>query len=110
MKTIELNQASLQLMNKRGLKNHQIISLTLEAQGINFKYDGTNLNTYASWRAKGYQVKRGQKAFIQCELWTPCKSKIEVKKEDGTTDKKEGIKIYLKKASLFTPEQVKKIK
>ena len=76
----------------------------LEAFGINFQYDGTNLKTYAAWKSAGYQVKKGEKALLQVELWTPCKGKIENKEDE---EKTEYTKMFLKKSSLFTIAQVK---
>ena len=88
------------------MKNTTIIIAELEEQGIQFEYDGTNLKTYAAWKAAGYQVKRGSKALLQCELWTPCNFKKET--EEGEEVK--GTKMYLKKSSLFSMDQVEIIK
>lgn len=99
--------AALELMVLSGKTNTEIIELELLAAGVfNFKYNGENLNTYAKWRKLGYQVRKGEKAYMKCELWTPCKYKKEDQEEKK--EKKEGYtKMFLKKSALFTAAQVK---
>jgi len=102
---MEITSTMMNLANKRGKDNQSIIRLALEAFEIDFEYDGTNLKTYAAWKAAGYQVQKGQKALLQVELWTPCK----FKEKDKDDKEKKGTKMFLKKSSLFTIDQVKKI-
>jgi antirestriction protein ArdC len=78
-----------------------------------FEYNGDNLLTFAQWKYKGMSVKKGSKAFIQLDLWT-CKE-VDAKDEDGKIIMENGKpkkekKFYLKKASLFTIDQVEPIK
>lgn len=116
MDKIALQQmAQIELLNLQGKKNIQIIELGLIAQGnFNFKYDGNNLKTYGQWKNLGYQVQKGEKAILQVELWTPCKYNVSACKDgkeskNNNKDKKEEYtKMYLKKSSLFSVEQVKK--
>ena len=93
--------------------NTQLIMEHLNVFGIDFNYDGSNLLTFAQWKYKGMSVKKGSKAFIQLELWT-CKDVI-VKDENGKTVMENGTpkkekKFYLRKASLFTIDQVEPMK
>ena len=93
--------------------NTQLIMEHLNVFGIDFNYDGSNLLTFAQWKYKGMSVKKGSKAFIQLELWT-CKDVI-VKDENGKTVMEKGQpkkekKFYLRKASLFTMDQVEPMK
>jgi len=99
--------AQLELLNLQGKTNRTIIQLSLLANGINYNYTGDNLKTFAQWKSLGYSVCKGEKALLQCELWTPCKYKSD-NKEEGE-DKKEYKKMFLKKSSLFSIEQVKLI-
>jgi len=48
--------------------NQEII--TQEAIFRGFNYTGDNLDTFEGWKARGYYVKRGQKAFIKTHLRT----------------------------------------
>jgi len=91
------------------MKNTQLIAIALEEQQIDFEYDGTNLKTYAAWKASGYQVKKGEKALLQVGLWTPCNFKQESKEGETVTEIK-GKKMYLKKSSLFSSSQVEETK
>jgi antirestriction protein ArdC len=86
------------------MSNREIIANELLFRGINFPYDGNNLLTYQEWKKRGFYVRKGEKAFLQVPLWTPCQKVIE---KDG----KEEIQTYfiMKKASLFTHEQVERI-
>ena len=63
------------------------------------------LHTFAAWKARGYVVKKGEKAAIQTRLWKYRKS---VKPNDkGEAEENENC--YLCKAFLFTKEQVERI-
>lgn len=85
------------------LSNKEIISTTLMLTGSNFEYDGSNLKTYQEWKRQGYQVQKGEKAFLQCQLWTPFQKKIKTKQGNEKTE----TRFMLKTSSLFTLEQVK---
>lgn len=71
----------------------------------NFEWDGTNLKTYAEWRKAGYQVIKGEKAFLKVELWKPFTKKV--KDKEGKTKKEKRFKLV--NTALFTPDQVKEI-
>lgn len=94
------------------MTNEQIIHETLQAMGIDFEYDGSNLSTFQEWKRRGYSVKKGETAFIKMDLWT-CKL-VDKKDEDGKVMMKDGKpekekKFYLRAAALFTADQVEKI-
>lgn len=89
------------------MTNQEMIIEHLEANEIEFNYNGKNLMTFQQWKREGYSVSKGQTAFTKVDLWT-CK---EVKKKDEKgkeTDEKEK-KFYLKTSALFTIDQVEKI-
>lgn len=68
----------------------------------NFTWNGKNLFTYHEWKNRGYQVQKGEKAFIKTKLW---KYVTKIDKKTG----EEKINTYMVKASLFTSDQVKEI-
>lgn len=85
------------------LSNKEIIATSLMLTGSNFEYDGSNLKTFQEWKKAGYTVCKGEKAFLQCQLWTP----FQKKEKDSKGNEKQVTRFMLKKASLFTMEQVK---
>jgi len=94
------------------MTNEQLILEHLNIMGMDFNYDGKNLLTFAQWKKQGMSVKKGEKAFVQVDLW----NMKEVDEKDGegkvvmeNGKPKKEKKFYLKKASLFTVDQVEKI-
>ena len=87
------------------LSNKEIIATSLMLTGSNFQYDGSNLKTFQEWKKAGYSVQKGEKAFLQCSLWTPYKKKVTNKEGKEVTENR----FMLKKASLFTFDQVKEL-
>ena len=63
------------------MTNFEIITEYIEQNGIDFDYDGNNLNTFQAWKKQGYSVKKGETAFIKVDLWTM--KMIEEKDENG---------------------------
>ncbi len=97
------------------MTNLEIITEYIEQNGIDFDYDGNNLNTFQAWKKQGYSVKKGEKAFMKVDLWTM--KMVEEKDENGkpvldekTKKPKMKKKFFLKAAALFTADQVEKIK
>jgi hypothetical protein len=97
------------------MTNLEIITEYIEQNGIDFDYDGNNLNTFQAWKKQGYSVKKGETAFIKVDLWTM--KMVEEKDENGkpvldekTKKPKMKKKFFLKSAALFTDAQVEKIK
>lgn len=76
--------------------------LEIETALIGFDWNGENLYTYAEWKSRGYQVKRGSKAILTTSLWRP------FSKEDEETGKTV-TNLRMVKSSLFSDEQVEKI-
>ena len=62
------------------------------------------IHTYNAWKALGFQVQKGQKAVAQFTLWKHCNGKV----DEETGEEKPG-KMFMKKASFFTREQVEAI-
>ena len=63
----------------------------------------TPLYTWASWKAQGYQVKKGERCKHRVTMW-----KMGQKKDDEGNMVNTG-KCFHKTMSLFTSEQVEKI-
>lgn len=57
------------------------------------------IHTYATWKALGYQVQKGQKAVASFKIWK------HTEKENKKTGKKE-TNMFLTKAFFFTGAQV----
>lgn len=57
------------------------------------------IHTYNAWKEMGFQVQKGQKAVAQFVIW---KYKGKVDEETGEEDGK----MFMKKASFFTIDQV----
>lgn len=61
------------------------------------------IHTYQGWRARGYQVRKGQKAVAQFPIWKYTKGKT--KDMDEEEAQQRGY-CFMKNASWFTDEQV----
>jgi phage terminase Nu1 subunit (DNA packaging protein) len=89
--------------------NHEMIEEM--AMLVGFEYDGENLKTFAEWAKEGLIVKKGEKAFMQLELWKPFTKKVVDENNKPVIDEKTGkqkeeTRFMLKMSHLFTPEQV----
>lgn len=84
------------------MSNSQIISTTAGLMGLD---QSAEYFTYQQWRTRGYQVQKGQKAVMVCDLWTP--TKASKKQLEENPDAKIGM--WQKRSALFTADQVKPI-
>ena len=64
------------------------------------------IHTYNGWKARGYQVKKGQKAIAQFPIWKYTKAKT--KDMDEEEAQQRGY-CFMKNSSWFTDEQVEAI-
>lgn len=67
------------------------------------------IHTYTQWRKMGYQVKRGEKSALVCDLWRWKEEKTEVTTKDGKAEDIDTSHHYKQKAYLFTVQQVEKV-
>lgn len=83
------------------MTNAQIITKAMQVNKVTEEVD-----TYAGWRRRGYQVKRGQRATFKTMIWKPCTKKAE--KKDGSDQNKEVRTgdMILVHASFFAKSQV----
>lgn len=61
------------------------------------------IHTYNGWKARGYQVRKGEKSDIKFPIWKSVKRKS----KDG---EESGEKMILKVSAFFTMAQVEPIK
>ena len=76
------------------MTNIEIISMQCVVNNIT-----EEVNTYAMWQAKGYKVKRGEKACFSTHIW---KSVVD-KKDDNKK------RLIFVKSSFFKKSQVQKV-
>lgn len=86
------------------MTNREIIEEIIDFPGANLKVE--DLKTYAVWKSLGYQVRKGEKALIQADLWVPYKKSG---KEESNLEADEKSGFIKKKSSLFHITQVDKI-
>jgi hypothetical protein len=63
------------------------------------------IHTFASWKARGRQVKKGEHAIAQIVIWKQGKGK-----KDEKTGEEENGRMFMKKAFFFTEAQTEAIK
>lgn len=62
------------------------------------------IHTYAAWKSRGYQVKRGEKAKAMIYIWKFRAGKEATEETEATEDK-----MFKTKAFFFTLDQVEKL-
>ena len=72
------------------------------------------VHTFQKWKSLGYQVKKGEKALFQTQLWRMSKKKEKENNDTENADnnkenKKNNNYFFLAKASLFGKSQVELI-
>lgn len=63
------------------------------------------IHTFQTWKAKGFCVKKGEKAVAQFYIWK-CVSKVSKKAENSEGMTEEQKRMFMKKASFFSASQV----
>lgn len=64
------------------------------------------LHTYAGWKDRGYQVKKGEKAVAKVLLWKPRPKRKKMGEEVAEEDK---MKFLMVNSALFSKAQIEKI-
>ena len=82
------------------MTNEQIVSKELKKLGYNPSEELHVFDTYAGWKARGRQVKRGEKAKFQTKIFKPCRPK---KDKDGEIVS--GMTFIMVPAAYFRIEQ-----
>lgn len=100
------------------MTNAQIIfenQMLLANEGIlKFTDDGEiqPIHTYNAWKARGFQVKKGEKAVAKFAIWKYSNSKKKDDEEseaEGENEVQKG-RCFMKMSAFFTDEQVEPIK
>ena len=87
------------------MTNAQIIAQEMLLNSIN---PNTKVDTYAGWKRKGKNVKKGEKAVFITQIWKPTKRKPKEGEPEELSDEKTNM--YLVKAAFFTESQVEDLK
>lgn len=77
-----------------------------EAEAIIKSGHSLPLHTFAEWKRMGYNVKKGEKACLKCDIWRKSTKKLPVL-VDG--EEVENDRFYKKTSHFFTFNQVEKI-
>lgn len=73
------------------------------------------LHTYAAWKSRGYQVRKGEKAAVKTSLWKRSKGKKKARdaeqdhQQDSAENPEASGHFFLAAAFLFTAAQVEEI-
>lgn len=113
------------LKGERTMTNQEIICREAVAHGLITKaaaeaaiLTGAEipLHTYAAWKSRGYQVRKGEKATIKTSLWKRSKGKKSKETDhadQNTAEAAENTKtsghFFLATAFLFTAAQVEEV-
>ena len=64
------------------------------------------LHTFKEWQRRGYQVRKGEKAKLTCDIWRRKEKKGTIPMKNGNDEEVDESYFYLHKAYFFTAEQV----
>lgn len=81
-------------------------AMQIDADGNEYEIEveePETIHTYAAWKKLGYQVKKGQKAKASFPIWKY------VEKKAKNEDEEDETKMFMKRASWFTFDQVEVI-
>ena len=82
------------------------VKVPLEGGGEMVCREPEEIHTYATWKALGFQVKRGEKALAKIAIWKYATARRDAAEE--TDDQPEG-RMFMKLAFFFGEAQVEKI-
>lgn len=89
------------------MTNNEIILTYMSLN--NLDPDNVVLHTYSQWKSLGFKVKHGEKSHHKISIWKKSSKKVEVEKEDGTTEILDSGRYFLKDSAFFTQDQVERI-
>ena len=86
--------------------------LFTEAEATAIIESGASLpvHTFAEWKRRGYNVKKGEHAKLTCFIWRMNNKKGTLPMKDGDDVEIDESHFYKTKAYFFTREQVEAIK
>ena len=116
--TIILNE-SIRLMEQGVLKGSGIFGEYKDADGNTKQIElPEDIHTFAGWKARGYQVKKGEKSAIKFPIWKHTAKMLDTNTGNPENDKMNAqinaqggkTSMFMKVAAFFTAEQVEPIK
>lgn len=110
---IILNE-SIKLMNAGTIGTTGNIITVENPDGSKFQVNEPEpIHTFATWRALGYQVKRGEKSIAKIDIWKCTIKPVELKAKnesgDDVTITQDAKNMFLKTAFFFKGSQVEPI-
>ena len=91
---------------KEGLLGYTGRTLTIQTnEGEKVFQEPQEIHTYATWKALGFQVKRGEKALAKFQIWKYAQARREEETEEEPTGR-----MFLKLSFFFSPAQVEPCK
>ena len=115
--TIILNE-SLRLMEEGKLNGSGQYAEVETADGKMTVELPEEIHTYNGWKARGYQVKKGEKSSIKFTIWKHTTKMLKTDTGNAELDKANAMvneqggqtNMFMKMSAFFTPAQVEPIK
>jgi len=104
-----------QELAENGIINYtgRTFKITLKDGSVEEYKETEPIHTYQIWKAKGYQVKRGEKSIATIRIWKYAQKTgtMEAKNDKGETVEVEtdDSRMFMKDAYFFKSSQVEKI-
>ena len=93
---------------KEGRLGYTGRTLTIQTnEGEKVFQEPQEIHTYATWKALGFQVKRGEKALAKFQIWKYAQARRE---ETEETEEEPTGRMFLKLSFFFSPAQVEPCK
>ena len=71
--------------------------------------EAEEMHTYKAWRARGYFVRKGEKAIARLHIWKYVARTEDHPMEDGSTQEIDTSRMFLQSAYFFSQSQVERI-
>ena len=68
--------------------------------------EAEEMHTFQAWKARGYYVRKGEKAVARLSIWKYITRKETIPMQDGTVQEQDASRMYLKDAFFFARSQV----
>lgn len=81
------------------------VAIPLEDGGEMVCREPEEIHTYATWKALGFQVKRGEKALVKIPIWKYAQARRDAAEEN---DEQPDGRMFMKLAFFFSQAQCEK--
>ena len=71
--------------------------------------EAEEMHTYKAWKARGYYVRKGEKAITRLSIWKHIPKTETIPLQDGTLKEIDASKMFLQTAFFFSQSQVDRI-